>query len=274
MLFLLDHFVDFMKLMETFIKENYNHLIETSLIKSFYEAQHKTINKISLILQTAAYIYEPSNSNQICKNIKSELYPSFAAILIPFRTAKDGNCLWSMISIGLIGNQTLARFLRLLTVLCMLLMRENFIKLIKEQYESTETTNALNLAKTDFKKHLHVALNNGQWGNEYHLIALATALGKQFYIYSYFKKNNNFGLNKSIDIEALDNNFKTLGDSKIGHHLRYQPLLNNIFPCYDGKILYGFYGGNHYTALVPIKKLEPALFRPTNSFCNGGELRV
>ena len=204
------------------------------------------------------------------------MLPKFAEILIPCTTTANGNCLWNMISLTLIGNESLSKLLRLLTVLSMLTMKQSFIKLITQQYESTNTLNASSLACANFQEYVKVALTDKEWGCSYHLIALATVLGKHIYVYSSFKKKNKFQLNKNISLECLDKHFKDsiTGDSKIGHHLRYDPLINNVFPKANENCLYGFFsfGGPtvapHYTALIPKFKQDPTKFRPLNCFTN------
>jgi hypothetical protein len=254
--------------MEELYKNQFDEILKELFIKKFYQNNFEIINKVIMFLNNAGYMFDSSDLNRISTIIQHELYPNFAAVLIPYETRGNGDCLWNMISLGLVGTDKLARFLRLLTAFCMLLMKENFIRLIKEQYESTKTDNALALATINFQEYLRIALDNEQWGNSYHLIALSTALGKHLYIYSFFKSNNKFLLNKTIGIKALDKHFKGFGDSKIGHHLRYEPLLNRTFPKLNDNILYGFYDGRHYTALIPKKKIKIEIFRPVNSFTN------
>jgi hypothetical protein len=241
--------------MEELNKNEFEEILKELFIRNFFQNHFEIINEAIIFLNNAGYMFDSSDINRICTIIQHELYPSFAAVLVPYETRGNGDCLWNMISLALVGTDKLSRLLRLLTALCMLLMKENFITIIKEQYESTKTDNALALANINFQEYLRKALDNEQWGNSYHLIALATALGKYFYIYSFFKTNNKFVLSKTIGIKALDKHFKAFGDSKIGHHLRYEPLLNQLFPKINDNILYGFYDGRHYTALIPKTKM-------------------
>ena len=259
--------------METFGTIDFNDLFCDAFIKNFHETNFELISKVTYSLNNVAYFYKSKDVKKLCLTVKNELYPKFAEIFIPFVTTANGDCLWNMISLSLIGNESLTRVLRLLTALCMLLMKKSFIKLIKEQYESTHTPHAVNRAFIKFQEYIRIALTDAEWGSSYHLIALSTVLGKNIYIYSIFKNKNKFQLNKNIGMKNLDKYFKNQRTgSKIGHHLRYEPLFNNFFPKINVDVLYGFYDCHaaHYTALIPTKKQNAFVCRPSNCFSNLG----
>ena len=147
--------------------------------------------------------------------------------------------------------------------------------MIREQYESTETPDALNIAHDNFEENLKISLKDEAWGNSNHLIALSTIIGKNIYVYSSFKIRNKFQLNRNIGLKGIDNHFKNsrkLG-FKIGHHLRYEPLINEVFPKSNDNCLYGFLSNAgtmkaHYTAIIPKFKQDSLMFRPLNCFTN------
>ncbi len=255
-----------MKILEEFNLRPFEEILKDSYIKNLFEKNEKTINGVTIIfnnsIHASDFIYKKD------KNVESELYPSFASVLKPHVTTGNGDCLWNMVSLALCGNETLTRVLKLLTVLCMLLMKLKFIKLLEENYLSTKTPNALALAQINFQEYLRIALDDGEWGNTYHLIAVATVLGKQLYIYSFFKTQDQFRLDVNIGKDQLNKHFKETGNSLIGHHLRYEPLKNDFFPKVNNNILYSFFDGQHFTALIPKEKLDINLFRPVNCVFN------
>ena len=209
------------------------------------------------------YIFKPEDSLNISTVVLKELYPKFSDTLVPFKTTGNGNCIWNMVSISLIGNESLQKILRLLTILALLMMQKEFVQLITNHYVSTKTDNAEDYAKINLQEYLRIALDDGAWGNLYHLIALSTVLGRNIYVYSFFKALGQFRLNKNVGIKQLDKEF-SIKKSKIGHHLRYQPLYNQIFAKSNDNVIYGFFDGAHYTALIPKKQLQLTLFKPVN----------
>jgi hypothetical protein len=254
------------KFLDEFKATTFDKLLTDKFIHDFQINNFERINKITLLLNDEAYIYKTEDSLKISAVVLQELYTKFSNTLLPFATSGSGNCLWNMVSICLVGNESLQTVLRLLTVLVMLKMKKEFVLLIKNHYLSTETNLAEEYAEINFQENLKLALENGAWGNMYHIFALSTVLGRSIYIYSFFKTNGRFRLSKNIGIKKLDEEFKKLRNSNIGHHLRYGPLFNQIYPKLNNSVLYGFFDGTHYTALIPKKKLKPDLFKPVNSF--------
>jgi len=63
--------------------------------------------------------------------VLSKLHPSFNQQYLPVRTSSDGNCLWHMVSIGLVGNQDLTVCLRLLTVEILVTKKDFFQTLMR-----------------------------------------------------------------------------------------------------------------------------------------------
>ena len=135
----------------------------------------------------------------------------------------------------------------------LLLFKKNFISLMEKRFQNLELANAGNLAQLKFQKTLRTAIENYKYGDDYHLQALATVLSKNIFIFSYFTKNGNLILPNSLTSQELSNHF--LNKSKnIGHHLRYEPIANNILsPACSNDNLNGFYSAKtqHYTALIP-----------------------
>ncbi len=67
------------------------------------------------ILGTLRYVKQ-LNKNDIDNVTLKELHPVFTGFYTPFNTTGNGNCLYNMISISLIGNESLNILIRALTV--------------------------------------------------------------------------------------------------------------------------------------------------------------
>ncbi len=254
------------KILEELTVKPFDDILNDVYIQIFFKTHRKVIYEVTKLLNNWSYYSEFMSGGKLDEYVNFELYPNFASVLQPHKTTGNGDCLWNMISLALCGNETLTRVLRLLTVTCMLIMKNNFIELLEKQYKATETEHSLALARINFEENLRIALDNKKWGNTYHLIALATVLGKSFYIYSLFKTQGKFRLEENTSKIELNKHFKKKRNSEIGHHLRYEAFKNDFFPKTNRFALYGFYCGRHYTALIPKENLKKNLFRPINTF--------
>ena len=229
-------------------------------------------NKISDILEVSMFLNKIRFTGALKRydfdhQIKSHLYPAFAALYQPHFTTGFGNCLWNMVSLSLCGNESLMKSLRFLTVVGMLLLKTDFLKIINQRYEHFEKDNIEMRTQLKFEKLLRDAFEDGCWGNEFHLLALATVLGRKIFIYSYFTKSGEFLLEKNIDVNELLLEFKKK-PSKVGHHLQYEPIQNDFFPKLAFDSLNGFIctKSAHYTALIPLESSVPVFIPQTNLF--------
>ncbi len=216
----------------------------------------KSILDISLNLASLSFA-QKLKYNEIDNDVKQLLYKSFSEVYQPRITLGQGNCLWNMVSLCLCGNESLMITLRWMTAICLVLIQQDIKKLLKLDLSLTEgsDTKLDRLVETKFQKLLRDAFTAGSWGNEYHLLSISTFLGRNLFIYSTFKKDKKFILDENVNAEILNQEFKAKS-LKIGHHLAYKPLKNEIFPENKNENLYGFFCSkkSHYSALIPILK--------------------
>ena len=150
----------------------------------------------------------------------------------------------------------------------LLKLKENFIFVLKNELKMQN--NSLTddqLEKVSSKMYsdlLFAAKNNGEWGNEYHLLAIATYLKLDIYIYSYFDEK----LNPLLTPEALSEMFKNRCFNT-GLHLIYKPLKNTFYEEKESnynQILYGHFDfkRSHYTSIIPLSK-NSLNFTPMNN---------
>jgi hypothetical protein len=161
-----------------------------------------------------------------------------------------------MISIDICGNESLMKSLRFLIVIGILLFKKDLFKLMETRFRNIDQS--IDKAKFNYLEILRVAMNNYQFGNEYHLLILSTVLSRNIYIYNYFTKKGKLILNNNISALELEDYFNDSKDksSEIGHHLRYEPIENNIFcekNIYQNNNLHGFFSASwkHYISLIP-----------------------
>jgi hypothetical protein len=114
-------------------------LILLLYFKDFQKNNFEKIQKIGLLLNNQTYIFKPEDTLNISTVVLKELYPKFLDTLVPFKTTGNGTCMWNMVSICLIGNESLQKILRLLTVLAMLMMQKEFVLFITNHYVSKNT---------------------------------------------------------------------------------------------------------------------------------------
>ena len=159
--------------------------------------------------------------------------------------------------------------LRWLTVISLIKFKTNFIEILEKRFEnSCEPRFSLNFSIVKFETILRTAIDVYQYGNEYHLLALSTILGRDIFNYSYFTRNNELVLNKNLSSTQLVNLFRNKS-MNIGHHLRYQPIENVHFNSnFQNVNLNGFFNGSlkHYTALIPKTKRVDVFVPNTNIF--------
>ena len=135
--------------------------------------------------------------------------------------------MFNMISINLIGNETLSKLLRALTVYTLIKYRNQFMQSIqREEYLHNNITNINETTNNKFNSILTDAKTNKCWCNEYHPLALSTLLNTDIYIYSTFYNTNTNTLyqhaNNSIELQNIFNQGK-----RTGAHLIYEPISNS-----------------------------------------------
>jgi hypothetical protein len=144
-------------------------------------------------------ICEKISSQRFIKNIDNslidnttfdEFHPIFKKHYIPHRTSEDGNCLFSMISLCLCGNESLAKILRACTVYTIIKFRNQFTEVIKREEQIHNVDNNANtlydIIIKKFNKILYEAKTNHFWCNEYHLLAISTFLNTDIFKNSSF----------------------------------------------------------------------------------------
>jgi hypothetical protein len=160
-------------------------------MKIFFDEHLTAIKHISTTLHTKKFT-KTLLTHELDISTEKDLYKSFSSILQPFNTTGNGDCLWNMVSICLCGNESLSRNLRWLSVLTLLLFKSEFLNLLLKRYISVETGYPDAFSRIKYEQILRIAIDSGNWGNEYHLLALSTFLDKKIFIYSSFKKMTGF----------------------------------------------------------------------------------
>jgi hypothetical protein len=190
------------------------------------------------------------------------MFPCFSDRFRPCYTESDGNCLWHMISISLIGDQSLTDILRCYTLFTLLKYKTVLLDLICQK-EIDKEKNIF------FEQLVYDSVNHKAWGGGYHLLCLSTVLNKNIYIYGNALKNGKLLLDGlDTTIERLERSFKMVAydsDNHSGFHMRYEPILSGYFDCDSNpKTLFGFFCNFHYTSLLPVD--SSILLIPRNNF--------
>ena len=185
---------------------------------------------------------------------------------LPHITKPNGNCLFNMISISLIGNDSFSQLLRALTVYTIIYHKNDFIEIIKKDILFTNLTEE-NVNKK-FNEILYEARTNKIWCNEYHLLAISTFLNCEIYIYSTFYNNITGALfQNASNAEELENIF--IYKIRTGAHLIYKPLPTTIVNKNNINPIYGFFSSSrkHYVSVISHSENNPE-FKPTNCILN------
>jgi hypothetical protein len=158
-----------------------------------------------------------------------------------------------MISIGLIGDETLAKLLRLATYFTILQLEEAFrAKIAWEMSLVKDPVHIKNLVDENYIEQLDIAKTDKAFGNQYHILALATFLQKDIYVYTKFP---NIFLNSDKSIEDIQKAFEA---NELGRHVMYSPLKSSIFKVdrHKNSIIFGFFDSAmaHFTSLIPNDK--------------------
>lgn len=131
---------------------------------------------------------------------------------VPVVTPRDGNCLWHAVSINLCGTTELTQRLRESTAATLLNNRQHFESILMQD---------------SFDKLYEDAVCTGHWGNQHHMLALATCLHRDLYQYSTFRRSKQFGQERfhfeSDSAEELALRFLSAADGT-RQHIKYHPL--------------------------------------------------
>ena len=169
---------------------------------------------------------------------------SFLKEYIPVNTPPDGNCLFHAISIALNGGLNLTRHLKLFASFVMLQNRHKFLSII--QTDRAHVRNNSTVEKY-FEHILYVARKWTEWGNEYHLLALAIVLQRDIYCYVPFTLTELTPCQRN-DPKELQSLFDR---HKLSNHLLYRAPTDMRSVNYNTKdpVCIFYDAQNHYTAI-------------------------
>jgi hypothetical protein len=91
-----------------------------------------------------------------------------------------------MISISLIGNESLTNVLRALTVYKIIKNKNEYLSILRRELFVSSMINKDEQVIRQFNSILLEAKKDKTWCNEYHLLAISTFLNSDIYIYSTF----------------------------------------------------------------------------------------
>ena len=140
-----------------------------------------------------------------------------------------------------------------MTTVTIIVLKDTFMGILFEELRCNNGTankkDLINLVENHYQKLIFVSKSPNEWGNEYHLLALATCLSLKIHIYNFYESN--------LDKNELIDSFK-MNDNKSGFHLLYEPLKDTMFDNIVKNTIYGHYNpiAKHYTSLIPQKNTE------------------
>ena len=142
------------------------------------------------------------NNQTIEKNVINLLPNCIKSNYIPISTPPDGSCLWHMISLSYFGNTNYTQLLRMLSVYYIIYNKYSIFNILEKYYKHLPTNNKEDfdvIILNKYKSLLLDARKFSSWGNEFHLLIIATFLNIKIYIYSPISEYNLLLLN---DTEA------------------------------------------------------------------------
>ena len=190
-----------------------------------------------------------------------------------------------MISLSLIGNETLNILLRKLTVFTILYMKQHLTDIIVREFNSFFEENKksnnliISVEEENQKRHdyvtqqlnelLFTAKTENAWGHEYHILCMSTFLNKNIYVYSDFRSKRKFYLDRNASLSDIENAFKSKQSSSLfGRNLKYSPIENTYFRKSLTQNLFGYYiNKDHYLALIP-REQNQIVFETKNNLFN------
>ena len=167
-----------------------------------------------------------------------------------------------MISNCLIVNESLTKLLRALTVFTIVKHKKEYLQFIESETSIDSNENILNSTMTKYNSILNEAKSNKCWCNEYHLLAIATFLNTDIFIYSSFYNTQSAVLyqpaNNATELQYIfDQNKRT------GAHLIYRPISNSSISNKNDYPIFGYFSfqRKHYISIIPHSFNSP-LFKP------------
>jgi hypothetical protein len=198
---------------------------------------------INALIEKAPFITMQNKDQSVRLESKKEHSVSaFSSVYAQTRTTKDGNCLYSALSILNIGSEKLTHSMRLLAVNTMINRSDYF----------QSVCTSLNLS---FERELERTARNTVWGGEVQMLALSVALSRPIYTYRFASdpKSTQY-VSSDINLQDLVERFnnKTAG----GHfkYVGYKADVNKLGFCI-------YYNGYHFDALLPFED-NPQQFVP------------
>ena len=107
--------------------------------------------------------------NQLDKITLKELHPIIKKYYSPLSTKPDGNFLFNMISNWFIGNETLTKIYRALTVFTIVKYKKEYLQFIETETPFDTNQDILHWTMNKYNSILNVIKTNKCWCNEYHL---------------------------------------------------------------------------------------------------------
>jgi hypothetical protein len=157
-------------------------------------------------LSTVLYAGQP-----IEFSVLEAIHPAIQLHHTPVRTSRDGNCLWHAVSINICGSEEMTQALRSATVTTLLKHRSTFEALRHDINDPT------------FDSLLRDARTNSAWGNEFHVLALATHLRRDIYQFVSCRKSTNELHHEKTDAQELATLFYSQA-AGTRQHIIYKPL--------------------------------------------------
>ena len=203
--------------------------------------------------------------------VQEYLFPSFAQQYVPVSTTGDGNCLYHMLSLDLIGTEEYMKHLRLLCAYSLITNQHRMLKLISPIAKLNlprKDRNAASIARAAEKHWLKVlcdAVEEKVWGNQHHRQALSIVLERAIHVYGIMchRQVDDEGMRlPPIQIHITSMGLQALfdqQDKRLNNHYRYAPLVNRHLP------LSGFFDTGHFTALLPVDE-SCTVFTPFSTF--------
>jgi hypothetical protein len=216
---------------------NFDNIIEINQISS----QAQIINDL---IEKSPFITMHNKEQSVRLESEAEYsVQAFDSVYARTRTAADGNCLYSSLSIVNIGSEKLTHSMRLLAVNAMVNNSDYFQTLCNELQYS-------------FEEQLKRTATDTIWGGEVQLQALSVALSHPIYSYTQFISDPTRTHYIPSDI-SLQNLIDRFNKRTAGGHLKYvgyKSDMNKLGFCV-------YYTGTHYDALLPFQD-NPQQFVP------------
>ena len=198
---------------------------------------------INALIEKAPFITMQNKDQSVRLESKKEHSVSaFSSVYAQTRTTRDGNCLYSALSILNIGSEKLTHSMRLLAVNAMI-NRSDYFRSVCTSFN------------VSLERALERTARNTVWGGEIQMLALSVALSRPIYTYRFASdpKTTQY-VSSDIKLQDLVERFnnKTAG----GHfkYVGYKADVNKLGFCI-------YFNGYHFDALLPFED-NPQQFVP------------